>query len=62
MTEVAIPSEATCKPAWLAMSMWIPAILLIASLTVTLVLVVHRDGLGHRPPPASHREWFEQLP
>ncbi|WP_456824222.1 hypothetical protein [Cellulomonas sp. P5_E12] len=44
------------------MSMWIPAILLIASLTVTLVLVVHRDGLGHRPPPASHREWFEQLP
>jgi hypothetical protein len=44
------------------MSMWILAILLIASLTVAVAFVVRRDGLGHRPPPASHHAWFEERP
>jgi hypothetical protein len=34
--------------------------LLITALTLLVVLLgrtIHRDGLGHRPPPASHVPW-----
>ncbi|WP_315097373.1 hypothetical protein [uncultured Cellulomonas sp.] len=47
------------------MSMWISLVTflsLLGALTVCLALVVRRDGLGHRPPPASRRDWFEQRP
>ncbi|WP_421741203.1 hypothetical protein [Cellulomonas sp.] len=44
------------------MSMWIPALIVLAGLVVSLAVVVRRDGLGHRPPPASHVDWFEGRP
>jgi hypothetical protein len=44
------------------MSMWIPVLIVIASLLVVLARVVRQDGLGHRPPPASHADWFEGRP
>ncbi|WP_456846244.1 hypothetical protein [Cellulomonas sp. P5_C6] len=46
------------------MSTWIwllIAIAVLAGIVVALVRAVRADGLGHRPPPASHRDWFEQL-
>lgn len=42
------------------MSMWIPVLIVIASLVVALAHVVRQDGLGHRSPPASHSGWFDQ--
>lgn len=45
------------------MSMWIlrvSAAVILTGLIVALVRMVREDGLGHRPPPASHRDWFEQ--
>ncbi|WP_421734093.1 hypothetical protein [Cellulomonas sp.] len=42
------------------MSMWIPVLIVVAGLVVALVQVVRQDGLGHRPPPASHSGWFDQ--
>jgi hypothetical protein len=64
MAEVAIPWDATSEPALLPMGMWlwfVIAVVLIVALVVRLCLVVRADGLGHRPPPASHHEWFEPL-
>lgn len=64
MPEVAIPSDATYEPVFLTMSTWIfvlIAIVVLVSLIVHLARLVRRDGLGHRPPPASHHAWFEQL-
>ena len=63
MTEVAIPSEATFEPELLPMEMWLwfgIAVVLLTGLVVPLWRTVRRDGLGHRPPPASHRAWSEQ--
>lgn len=64
MPEVAIPGDATYEPALLPMSTWIwllIAVGVLAGIVVALVRAVRADGLGHRPPPASHRDWFEQL-
>lgn len=43
------------------MSMWIPVLLAVAvvGLAVALAWFVRRDGLGHRPPPPSHHDWFD---
>ncbi|MET0787763.1 MAG: hypothetical protein ABWY33_00855 [Cellulomonas sp.] len=46
------------------MSTWIvvlTAVATLVTLVVSLARLVRRDGLGHRPPPASHLAWFEQL-
>ena len=45
------------------MEMWLwfgISVVLLAGLVVPLWRTVRRDGLGHRPPPASHRAWSEQ--
>jgi hypothetical protein len=47
------------------MSMWLSALIgvvALVGLVVALVVVVRRDGLGHRPPPASHPTSFEAEP
>lgn len=62
MAEVAMERIAKSGPALPTMSMWIPVLLILASLVVALAHVVRQDGLGHRPPPASHAHWFEQRP
>jgi len=41
------------------MNVMVPILLIVASLGATLGLVIYRDGLGHRPPPPSHRDWFD---
>jgi hypothetical protein len=38
------------------------AVLLGIAYLVALGLTVHRDGLGTRRPPRSHREWWEDAP
>ncbi|MEZ0447847.1 hypothetical protein [Cellulomonas sp. ICMP 17802] len=46
------------------MSTWISvliAVVVLGSLVVALARLVRRDGLGHRPPPASHHDWSETL-
>lgn len=63
MPEVAIPCDATQRPVLLSMEMWSLiglAVVVLAGLVAPLWLVVRRDGLGHRPPPASHRGWSDQ--
>ena len=45
------------------MEMWLwigIAVVLLAGLVVALWRAVRRDGLGHRPPPASQHDWSEQ--
>lgn len=39
---------------------WVIAGVLLVGLVVPLWGVVRRDGLGHRPPPASHVAWSDQ--
>lgn len=42
------------------MSMWLSivlAVLVTTTLVVAVARVVRRDGLGHRPPPASRYDW-----
>jgi hypothetical protein len=60
MAEVAIERVSTGAAGLPTMSMWIPVLLVIASIVVALGRVVRQDGLGHRPPPASHADWFGQ--
>lgn len=36
--------------------------LLIAYVLTDLLRLVRSDGLGHRPPPASHPPYFSRLP
>ncbi len=40
---------------------WVVAVVALVALAAWLWRVVRQDGQGHRPPPASHHAWFEQL-
>lgn len=63
MPEVAIGNGATQRPMLLPMEMWLwsgLAVVLLVGLVVPLWWSVRLDGLGHRPPPASHPAWSEQ--
>jgi len=44
------------------MEMWLwigIAAVLLVGVVVPLWRTVRQDGLGHRPPPASRRDWSE---
>ena len=44
------------------MEMWlwmVIAVGVLAGVVVALWRAVRRDGLGHRPPPASRHDWSE---
>ncbi len=38
------------------------AAVLVAWWVVRLVVTIRHDGYGTRPPPASHRDWTDDLP
>ncbi|MCB2174921.1 MAG: hypothetical protein KQH57_03880 [Actinomycetales bacterium] len=41
------------------------ALLLVVTVVVLgarLAVLISTDGLGHRPPPRSHRDWTEDVP
>ena len=45
------------------MEMWIYVVIaavLAGVVVVPLWRLVRQDGLGHRPPPASHVPWFDR--
>ena len=63
MPEVAMSNESTKGPELLFMEMWLwlgISLVLLAGLVVALRRTLQKDGLGHRPPPASRYDWSEQ--
>ncbi len=37
-------------------------LVLLVALGARLAVLITTDGLGHRPPPRSHRDWTEDVP